>query len=249
MNRLPTVKRVRILDLLVEGMSLRGISRVVGVSVNTVTKLLVDAGAACGEHHSEHVRGITGRRHIQCDETWAYVYAKQKNVAEAKSPPPGAGHLWTWTAIDEKSKLILSYLISSGRDIPPAVRLMKDIAGRLKRRPVIKTDHLDTYEPAIRWVFGRDADHVAGGPGVYVERQNLTMRMSMRRCTRKTNGFSKRTEKHWSMLNLYFTHYNWCRIHGTIRCTPAMAAGLTSRLRDTEWIVGLVDRRILPATA
>jgi len=75
----------------------------------------------------------------------------------------------------------------------------------------------------------------------YVERQNLSMRMGMRRVTRLTNAFSKKAEKHIAMLALYFTHYNFCRIHKTLKVTSAMEAGIETKLRDCEWIVGLID--------
>ena len=77
----------------------------------------------------------------------------------------------------------------------------------------------------------------------YAERQNLTMRMCMRRFTRLTNAFSKRIENHIHMLSLYFVHYNFCRIHKSLRVTPAMAAGVDSELRDMEWIVQLIEAR------
>ena len=67
--------------------------------------------------------------------------------------------------------------------------------------------------------------------------------MGMRRFTRLTNAFSKKIENHLLMLSLYFVHYNFCRVHKTLRCTPAMAAGVSDTLRDMEWIVGLIDAR------
>jgi len=99
MNKLSTAKRVQILSMLVEGMSMRSVSRVVGVSINTVSKLLVEAGEACAMHHDATVRNVHARR-VQCDEIWAFCYAKQRNVAAAKSAPAGAGEVWTWTALD-----------------------------------------------------------------------------------------------------------------------------------------------------
>jgi len=103
------------------------------------------------------------------------------------------------------------------------------------------------YSPAE--CTGIRKNPIDGNPDVklistlYVERQNLTMRMSMRRFTRLTNGFSKKIDNHIHMLSLYFVHYNFCRIHKTLRVTPAMEAGLTKELHDSEWIVGLMDAR------
>ena len=85
-----------------------------------------------------------------------------------------------------------------------------------------------------------DPDHINTS---YVERHNLTMRMSMRRFTRLTNAFSKKLRNHAAALSLYFVHYNFCRVHKTLRMSPAMAAGVTDTLRDAEWIVGLIDAR------
>jgi len=242
MNRLPTKKRAAILEMLIEGNSMRAAARMADCSINTVTKLLRDAGNACADYHDEHVRDIEGRRSIQCDEIWSYIYAKDKNLPEAKSPPPEAGSAWTWTALDAESKMIVSWLLSVERDKESAVYFMRDLSRRLTTRPVISTDALGSYEDAIRWWFGRDTRHNVGKGTSLVERQNLTMRMSMRRFIRRTNGFSKRQDAHVYMLALYFLHYNFCRIHSTIRCSPAMAIGVEEKLRDMRWIVGLIDR-------
>ena len=280
MNKLPTSTRETILAMLVEGMSMRAISRTVGVSINTVTKLLVDAGEACAAYHDEHVRGIRGHRRIECDEIWSFVYAKEKMVPRAKVAPDGAGDVWTFTAIDADSKLIASYLVSGERDGEAALAFMDDLRGRLEDRPQLTTDGLIAYVGAVEGAFGGDVDfaqvikgygkepgedherrysppvctsiekrRIEGDPDMrkantsYVERQNLSMRMGMRRFTRLTNAFSKRVEKHWAMLSLYFLHYNFCRIHKTLQVTPAMEAGLTGELRDVEWIVNLIDAR------
>src|ERR1700753_3063102 len=99
MNRLPLETRVQILNMLCEGSSMRSISRVADVSINTVAKLLVDAGEACAIHHFNTVVGIKSKR-VQCDEIWSFCYAKEKNVRTAKAAPHGAGNVWTWTALD-----------------------------------------------------------------------------------------------------------------------------------------------------
>lgn len=278
MNKLPLQKRTQILSMLVEGSSMRSISRVVGVSINTVTKMLVDAGEACGAYHDEHVRNVESRR-VQCDEIWSFCYAKQKNVAKAKAAPQVAGDVWTWTALDADSKLIVSYLVG-GRDSEYAIEFMDDVAGRLANRVQMTTDGHKAYLEAVEGAFGGDVDYaqlvklygsapeakkgryspaectgirkmrIEGNPAKedvstsYVERQNLTMRMSMRRFTRLTNGFSKKLENHIHMLALYFLHYNFCRQHKSLEgLSPAMAAGIDKELHDMEWIVGLIDAR------
>jgi hypothetical protein len=107
MNQLPLATRIDILNMLCEGSSMRSISRVKDVSINTVTKLLVDAGTTCALFHDQTVRNVTTKK-IQCDEIWAFCYAKQQHVPAAKKPVEGAGDVWTWTAIDADTKLIVS---------------------------------------------------------------------------------------------------------------------------------------------
>ena len=273
-NKLTTAKRVQILSMLVEGSSMRSISRVVDVSINTVTKLLEDAGRACIAHHEQAVRNVPAKR-VQCDEIWAFCYAKQKNVALAVAAPEDAGDVWTWTAIDADSKLIVSYL-AGGRDAGYAYEFMQDVAGRLANRVQLTTDGHKAYLTAVEGAFGADVDYaqliklygdtpgyagryspaectgiikhrVEGNPDrkhvstSYVERQNLTMRMSMRRFTRLTNAFSKKAENHVHALALYFTFYNFCRVHKTLRCSPAMAAGVSKTLWSMEDVVALID--------
>jgi hypothetical protein len=85
--------------MLCEGSSMRSITRITGVSINTVSKLLEDAGEVCAAFHDEHVRAVKAKR-VQMDEIWAFTYAKQKNVLNAKAAPDGAGNIWTWTALE-----------------------------------------------------------------------------------------------------------------------------------------------------
>ncbi|MDE2573751.1 MAG: DDE-type integrase/transposase/recombinase [Rhodospirillales bacterium] len=276
MNKLPSAKRAQILSMLCEGSSMRSVSRVVDVSINTVSKLLTDAGKTCAAFHDEKVRGVTAKR-VQCDEIWSFCYAKQRNVAEAKAAPDEAGDVWTWTALDADSKLIVSYLVG-GRDAGYAEAFMQDVADRLANRVQLTTDGHKAYLDAVESAFGSGVDYAqlvklygeaptpAGrySPGIctgarkmrvegrpdpahvstsYVELQNLTMRMHMRRFTRLTNGFSKRGVPHYHMVALYTAWYNFVRIHKTLRVTPAMAAGLTDRLWEMTDIVALIDAR------
>ena len=117
MNKLPSAKRVQILSLLCEGNSMRSVSRLADVSINTVSKLLVDAGLVCAAFHDENVRGLKSQR-VQCDEIWSFVGAKQKNATPDRRPE-GSGDAWTWTAIDADSKMLVSYLV--GCIVPASV--------------------------------------------------------------------------------------------------------------------------------
>jgi IS1 family transposase len=275
MNKLPLEKRVQILTLLCEGMSMRAIERITGASINTVAKLLVDAGEACLDLHDEKVRGVKAAR-VQCDEIWSFNYAKQKNVAKAKAAPLDAGDVWTWTALDSDSKLIVSYAVGD-RSAAYADWFMKDVASRLTTRVQITTDGHRPYLNAVEGAFGADVDYamlvkmygaapagpetryspaecvgarkdmVTGAPDPkhvstsHVERQNLSMRMHMRRFTRLTNAHSQKFQNHVYALALYFAFYNFVRQHKTLRMSPAMAAGLTDHLWSMDDIVARVD--------
>ncbi len=265
-------KRVQIITLLVEGNSLRSCSRIVDVSINTVTKLLVDVGRACHKFHDEKVIGVASQR-VQCDEIWSFVYAKQKNVPDGKEGE--AGDVWTWTAIDADSKLIVSWL-AGDRSADTANVFMKDVASRLKNRVQLTSDGYKPYLEAVEGAFdfidfatltkiyGKDYGHadktyspaiclgcektvVRGNPNPkfistsYVERQNLTMRMHMRRFTRLTNAFSKKVENHCYAIALHFVYYNFVKIHKSLRVPLAMQAGLINRPMSIEDIVKLTD--------
>ena len=138
MNKLPNQTRIQILSMLVEGSSLRSISRITGVSINTVTKLLVDAGKACSDFHDQNVVGVKSKS-IQCDEIWSFNYAKQKNVAGAVAAPEMSGDVWTWTALDSDTKLIASWLVGS-RDTYAATMFLRDLRSRVVGLPQITTD-------------------------------------------------------------------------------------------------------------
>ena len=157
MNKLSTEKRVQIIGMLVEGMSMRAITRLTGASMNTVAKLLMDAADAAVAFHHEHTRGIGGRRHIQCDEIWSFIYAKEKAVPHAKAAPPVAGDVWTFTALDSDSKLIVSYLVGP-RDGQTAIAFMDDVSERITERPQISTDGLKAYREAVDLAFGGEVD-------------------------------------------------------------------------------------------
>lgn len=271
MNRLPIAKRAQIIQMLVEGSSLRATSRMADVSINTVTKLLVDVAEAAYGYHDKVVRDVRCKR-VQCDEIWCFVGAKAKNVPAGRVQE-GWGDVWTWTAIDADTKLCVSYLVG-GRDGWWANEFMQDVAARIRGRVQLTTDGHRAYLNAVEDAFGADVDYavlqkiygvsaenhtryspgtcigcdmktVSGAPDPkhvstsFVERQNLTMRMSMRRFTRLTNGFSKKVENHAAAVALHFIHYNFARIHKTLRITPAMAAGIANHVWSYEDIAAL----------
>ena len=272
MNKKPRHERAKILQLLVEGNSLRATSRIAGCSINTVTKLLVEAGKACAWYQDTMLRNLPCQR-VQVDEIWSFVYAKEKNVPDAMKGQ--AGDVWTWTAICADTKLVPSWRIGS-RDAETARDFVADLAGRMGNRIQLTSDGHRAYLEAVEQAFGDDVDFaqlvkiygnspeaekrysgsdvigtrkdiLRGKPDKahvstsFVERQNLTMRMSMRRFTRLTNAFSKKIENHGHAIALHFMYYNFARIHKSLRVSPAMAAGVTDKLWSIEDIVDMID--------
>ena len=157
MNKLSAAKRVQILNMLVEGMSMRAVSHGADVSINTVSKLMVEAGQACAAYHDEAVRDVEARK-VQCDEIWAFCYAKELNVPLAKAAPQGAGDVWTWTALDSDSKMILSYEVGD-RSGATAIEFMDDLRSRLANRVQLTMDGHKAYLEAVEGAFGEDVDH------------------------------------------------------------------------------------------
>ena len=155
MNCLSTERRAAVVAALVEGNSLRGTARLTDVARMTVEKLLRDLGTACAEYHDAHVRNLKSQR-IQCDEIWSFVGAKAKNVPEAKRGE--WGDVWTWTAIDADSKLIVGYRIGQ-RTAVDAYDFMQDVAARLANRVQLTTDNLKVYLNAVDYAFGIDIDY------------------------------------------------------------------------------------------
>jgi IS1 family transposase len=282
MNRLSRTERAAIIRALVEGNSIRSVSRMTGAARNTITTLLVQLGTACAAYQDRKLRYLTSTR-IECDEIWAFCYAKARNVPEDKRDMFGYGDIWTWTAIDPDTKLVPSWLVGM-RDPDDARAFIADLRSRLMApRVQITTDGHVPYIAAIEAEFGQDADYamlikqygiddnmaasptarryspnkvtgeevrvISGNPDPelvstsYVERQNLTMRMGMRRFTRLTNGFSKKVENHAAMVSLHFMHYNFARPHMALgkRMTPAMAAGVADHVWTCDEIAGLIE--------
>lgn len=274
MNRLSAAERIQIIAALVEGNSVRAVSRMTGFSKNTITKLLVEVGAACAVYQDRMFRDLKLKR-IQCDEIWSFIQAKDKNVPSNKKGQFGVGSVWTWTALDADTKLVPCWMVGP-RDVAAATEFMQDLAGRLATRVQLTTDGHKAYLNAVDDAFGSEIDYAMlvkvygedpqaekryspaecigckkepkiGNPDKkhistsYVERQNLTMRMGMRRFTRLTNGFSKKLENHIAAISLHFMYYNFVRTHQTLRMTPAMAAGVVSSPMEILDIVRIME--------
>lgn len=263
MNRLSLEKRAHILQLICEGNSLRSCSRIADASITTVAKLAVDVGKACLKFHSQTVVQVKSQR-VQCDEIWSFVYSKEKNTTVDKY---GVGNVWTWVGIDSDTKLVISWFV--GERTEEAARFfMNDLWCRLRNRVQLTTDGYAPYREVVADTFGgkidfaqlvkqyNDREHytgsekriIDGSPDKkyistsYVERQNLTMRMSMRRFTRKTNAFSKKIENHCYAVALYFVYYNFVRVHKSLRVTPAMEAKVSDKPMTYMELAMLQDR-------
>ena len=158
MNKVPDGKRAQILHLLCEGSSMRSISRVVDVSINTVTRYLILAGQACARFHDETVRNVRSER-VQCDEIWSFCGMKEKTTkARGKDRPADVGDVWTWTAIDADHKLIISWLLG-GRDAGYAMEFMTDVVSRLANRVQLTTDGHSAYLHTVPEAFGFEVDY------------------------------------------------------------------------------------------
>jgi len=276
-NKLQTEKRAQILNLLCEGNSLRATAHQTGAAINTVVKMLIDAGNACSIYQDEVHRNLTCKK-LRCDEVWAFCQAKDKNCTEEMKAKRAAS-VWTWAAIDADTKLVPCWYVG-GRDAEAAYHFMHDLAARLAHRVQLTTDSHRPYLRAVEDAFGSEIDFatvvkiysrsfndspearystgqcmgarkakITGNPDYahvstsLVERQNLTMRMSMRRFTRLTNAFSKKVENHEHAVALHFMHYNFCRIHKSLRVTPAMEAGISDHIWSFEELVSMIEEK------
>jgi len=279
MNRLSIERQAQVIKVLCEGNSIRSTARITNTAINTVVTLLRDVGYACSKYQDVHLRGLSCKT-IQCDEIWSFCYAKQINLPDDKKGKFGFGDVWTWTAIDADTKLIVAWSVGR-RNAFEGHRFMRDLQSRLSNRVQLTTDGHRVYFEAVEGAFGADIDYamlvklygqepesekryspakctgtnsrvVTGYPDTskistsYAERQNLTMRMNMRRFTRLTNAFSKKIENHMYAIALYFMHYNFVRTHKTLANpyprTPAMAAGLTNKIWSFEDILNIIPK-------
>ena len=258
MNQLAFAKQVEVISLLTEGSSLRATERLTGVSRNTIMRLGRLVGEACNRLHHARMRNLQVSR-LELDETWSFVQKKQARVEDHH--PAEQGDCYLWLALDSARKAIISYRIGK-RHIEDAKAFVADLRARVENRPQISTDGYIAYVDAIEEAFGTEVDYAMlkkqvsnvdggtcfgltkevrqGNPDLekvstsYIERANLTVRMHLRRCARRTNAFSKKLEPHRAAIALHIAFYNWCRVHETLRVTPAIELGLT----DHVWSIG-----------
>lgn len=249
MNQLPFPLQVRVIALLTEGNSLRATTRLTGVHRTTIMRLAETVGTACHRLHHARMRDLQVAC-LQLDETWSFVNTKQKNLQDHHQPEHGDCYLWL--ALDADRKAIISYRVGK-RAAEDVTRFVADLRGRVLNRPQIVTDAYLPYEAAVAEAFGGNVDYVMlnkkagrvpsvmrGHPDLsqattnHIERQNLTIRMHLRRCARRTNAHSKKFSAHQAAIALHIAFYNWCRVHETLRVTPAMELGLT----DHVWSIG-----------
>jgi IS1 family transposase len=279
-NVLSKEKRTAVLRCLVEGNGIRATCRITGVCKPAVLRLLELVGNACRDYQDKTLRNLQCGR-LECDEAWSYVFCKQQNLPPSERGY-GKGDVWTWTAIDPDSKLVVWWHVGM-REATDSILFMESVASRLANRVQLTTDGFTGYKRAVENAFGANVDFgtevkvfqpsslsastsrsdaryspsriketerktIIGKPDSsritisHNERNNLTMRMQMRRFTRLTNGFSKKIENHAHAIALHFMNYNFCQIHGSIRATPAMAAGVTDHVWGLEEVVALLDR-------
>jgi IS1 family transposase len=271
MNRLSGEKREQVIRCLVEGMSIRATVRTTGVAKNTVVKLLSDLGLVCSIYQDRLLRDLPCTR-IQCDEIWTFVGCKEKNVTPDKKGEQGDIWTWVALDPDTKlvpTYLVGGRTLYEARtfmhDLAKRLRYRVQLstdgynayASAVKEAFPDGVDYAQVvkvyaakgdgrYSPArlidtdVNVMSGTpDPDHISTS---YVERQNLTIRMSMRRYTRLTNAFSRKVENHVAAVSIHFFYYNFCRVHASLKGkTPAMAAGVTDRVWKVSDLIQLLS--------
>ena len=263
MNALSNEKKALVLTHLVEGLSIRSIERITGITKRAITRVLVEYGEKAKEIQEREMVNLQSN-FIQVDEIWTYVGKKQKQTTPLDTEE--VGDQYVFVAMDSETKLVPSFLVGK-RNLDNSLAMMKELQYRITNRFQLTTDAFAPYFNAVDTVFGNDIDYgqihkeyreetrgekryspaqiirviikpLIGNPvwkrisTSHIERQNLTIRMQMRRFTRLTNAFSKKLENLKAATALHFFHYNFMRIHSSLRVTPAMEARITNRVWD-----------------
>ena len=266
MNKLEDSKRAMIVRAVCEGNSLRATGRMTGVAYNTVCKLIQDLGEACNWYQDENLRNLPCKE-LQLDEAWSFVGCKEENKKHAIGDH--VGEIWTWIGMCAQTKLVAGWYVGD-RSSRTAVDFCTDLGSRFSGHIQVTSDGLPAYRFAVGLAFkdvdfaqlvkvydkdkdGKEivvrADKVArlGDPDMskvntsFIERQNLTLRMSLRRYARRTNAHSKKIDKHCHALALHFFSYNFMRKHLTLKTTPAVAAGVTNKIWTADDLLAMFD--------
>jgi transposase-like protein/IS1 family transposase len=282
--RLSLGKAADILQLLVEGMSIRSVERITQVHRDTIMRLLIFAGNRCAMLLDAKVRNLKPR-YLQVDEIWTYVGKKARKARHEDSTE--IGDQWIFVGMDAETKLVASFRIGK-RSWENTSAFTADLYKRMAdtHRTQVTTDGFYFYRTAVPDAFGLDVDFAqlvklygdygqhdaagryspnpivevisrvrAGDPDPkhictsHIERQNLTMRMHLRRLTRLTNAFSKKLENLKAAVALHFAWYNFVRVHKSLRVTPAMEAGLTDHVWNLRELVSTLKRKEMISVA
>jgi transposase-like protein/IS1 family transposase len=264
-------KAASMLQMMMEGLSIRSIERLTGVHHDTILKLLVQAGAQCERLLQRTIQAMPVTD-VQCDEIWGFVGCKEKHNYERRLD---RGDAYCFVAIERHSKLVLAWHLGR-RTANDTERFIEKLNYATSGRFQLTTDGFAAYPEAVHYSLGTRVDFaqlvkVYGAPRdpderyspasvvsaiplprwgtpdpqsictSHVERHNLTMRMQLRRLTRLTNAFSKKWDNLKAALAAYFAHYNFTRVHGSLRVTPAMEARLTDHVWGWEELLTLAS--------
>jgi len=262
-STIPLATVEKVLQLLIEGCSVRSAERISGLHRDTILKLMVTAGEKCEKLMGRLIVNVPVRD-VSADEMWGFIQKKEKMVREGDDP--NYGDAYCFVAMESNTKLVLNFALGKRNQATTDI-FIEGLRHATSGRFQITTDGFGPYRSAISNTLEDGVDFaqlvkvyratpegerryspaevvstevvpVLGDPDPkrictsHIERQNLTMRMQIRRLTRLTNGFSKKWENHWAALCLHFAYYNFCRIHRTLRVTPGMQAGITDRVWD-----------------
>lgn len=264
MNHLPVSRQTAILHCFAEGNSIRSSARLSGVSPATCLALQKRAGAAALKIHNRYVWDVPCTV-IEADEIWTYLRIKREHIRFPNAQQV-AGDIWLWVALCPKTKLVVSWKLGN-RDIVTGTAFMRDLRSRIGHRFQLSTDGLDAYLQSVEAVFGTNIDYarkvtlvnqlsglkstvtqiVSGNPvpenigTSFVERFNGTFRNTCRRYFRRSLAFSKTMQNHELAVALNMFAYNFCHVHGSLRVTPAMAAGLTDHIWTMDELLQFVD--------
>jgi IS1 family transposase len=269
--RLPLDQAVNVLQLLLEGMSIRSVERVTGVHRDTILRLLALAGERCERLMEEKIRGLDVQD-VEVDEIWGFVGKKEGH----KSEEDGAelGDAYCFVGMERSTKLVLAFHLGKR-----TVKSTDDFIGKLAyatsdSRYQLTSDGFKPYVNSVKMILRGRVDfaqlvkvygtpregeqryspaevvdavpyEIMGRPvrnricTSHIERQNLSIRMGMRRMTRLTNAFSKKWENLQAAYSLWFAYYNFCRRHQSLRVTPAMQAGITNQVWEVHDLLSL----------